>query len=110
MIFQVFLEISFFFNITHTSINEWITKLTFENIGNFYANNSNTVLIDSYQKTRFQMGKSLRHKWGKIDLFGGVNNLLNLKYFDNIRLNAFGSRYYEPAATRNIFTGFSFSF
>jgi iron complex outermembrane receptor protein len=100
----------FFFNITHTSKNEWITKLTFENIGNFYANNSNTVLIDSYQKTRFQMGKSLRLKWGKIDLFGGVNNLLNLKYFDNIRLNAFSSRYYEPAATRNIFTGFSFSF
>ena len=56
------------------------------------------------------MGKSLKLKWGKVDLFGGVNNLLNRKYFDNIRLNAFGSRYYEPAPTRNVFTGFSFSF
>ena len=100
----------FFFNIIHTSINDWITSLTFENIGKFYANNTNTTLIDSHQKTRFQTGKSLNYKWGKIDVFGGVNNLLNLNYFDNIRLNAFGSRYYEPAAKRNFFTGISFSF
>ena len=100
----------FFLNIIHTSKNDWITKITFENIGRFYANSSNTVMIDSYQKTRFQTGKSLNYKWGKIDVFGGINNVLNLKYYDNIRLNAFGSRHYEPAPLRNIFTGFSFSF
>ena len=99
-----------FLNIIHTSKNDWITKITFENIGRFYANSSNTVMIDSYQKTRFQTGKSLNYKWGKIDVFGGINNVLNLKYYDNIRLNAFGSRHYEPAPLRNIFTGFSFSF
>ena len=100
----------FYFNLTHTSKNEWITKFTFENTGNFFANNANTVLINSFQKTKIQTGKSFNHKWGNIAIFGGINNLLNQEYFDNIRLNAFGSRYYEPAAPRNIFYGFSMSF
>lgn len=100
----------FFINLIHTSKKNWITKLTFENTGKFYANNSNSVLIDSYQKTRFQTGKSVDVKWSEVDFFLGINNLLNQKYFDNIRLNAFGSRFYEPAPPRNVFTGFSLNF
>jgi iron complex outermembrane receptor protein len=34
-----------------------------------------------------------------------VNNLFDESYFGNIRINAFGGRYYEPAATRNYFGG-----
>lgn len=100
----------FFINLIHISKKNWITKLTFENTGKFYANNSNSVLIDSYQKTRFQTGKSVDVKWSEVDFFLGINNLLNQKYFDNIRLNAFGSRFYEPAPPRNVFTGFSLNF
>jgi len=100
----------FFINLIHTSKKNWITKLTFENTGKFYANNSNSVLIDSYQKTRFQTGKSVDVKWSEVNFFLGINNLLNQEYFDNIRLNAFGSRFYEPAPPRNVFTGFSLNF
>lgn len=100
----------FFINLIHISKKNWITKLTFENTGKFYANNSNSVLIDSYQKTRFQTGKSVDVKWSEVDFFLGINNLLNQEYFDNIRLNAFGSRFYEPAPPRNVFTGFSLNF
>jgi iron complex outermembrane receptor protein len=38
-----------------------------------------------------------------MDFSAGINNLLNNKYYDNIRLNAFGSRYYEPAPPRNFY-------
>jgi len=31
--------------------------------------------------------------------------LLNTAYFDNIRLNAFGKRFYEPAPERNVYVG-----
>ena len=31
-------------------------------------------------------------------------------YFDNIRINAFGKRYYEPAPKRNVHFGLNFSF
>ena len=46
----------------------------------------------------------------KLTSFLGINNLLNERYFDNIRLNAFGKRYYEPAPDRNIYLGADISF
>jgi iron complex outermembrane receptor protein len=33
----------------------------------------------------------------------GITNLTNTHFYDNIRINAFGGRYYEPAATRQFF-------
>jgi iron complex outermembrane receptor protein len=33
----------------------------------------------------------------------GITNLTNAYFYDNIRINAFGGRYYEPAATRQLF-------
>jgi len=35
----------------------------------------------------------------------GVNNIFQTKYADNIRINAFGSRYYEAAPNVMIFGG-----
>jgi iron complex outermembrane receptor protein len=59
---------------------------------------------------RLQARKSLQLSFGTFMFFGGVNNLFDVTYFDNIRLNAFGSRYYEPAPGRNLFGGISFAF
>jgi iron complex outermembrane receptor protein len=35
----------------------------------------------------------------------GINNLFNEHYDSNIRINAFGGRYYEPAPERNLYAG-----
>ena len=78
--------------------------------GSFFANNSNTVQIDSFQKIRVQAAKSFRVNKMKISLSGGINNLLNVRYFDNIRLNAFGGRFYEPAPGRNAYFGLILEF
>jgi len=94
----------------YTSPNKWQFQFTGEHIGNFYANNSNTAQVDSYQRLRLQGRKGLDFSWGEVDVFAGINNLLNASYFDNIRLNAFGGRFYEPAAGRNFFGGLSFGF
>ena len=40
----------------------------------------------------------------------GANNLFNQDFYDNIRINAFGKRYYEPAPKRNFYFGINFSF
>ena len=81
----------------------WTSRLTYENVGGFYANNINTVFINSFQKTRFQIAKRINFNSKIIDFSAGINNLLNKRYYDNIRLNAFGSRYYEPAPPRNFY-------
>jgi iron complex outermembrane receptor protein len=98
---QFFLQLSYF------TTNDWKLQLTAENIGAFYANNSNTVKIDAYQKFRIQGGKTISIGGVNADLYAGINNLFNVQYFDNIRLNAFGKRYYEPAPGRNLFFGIS---
>ena len=84
--------------------------MTGEHIGKFYANNSNTAEVKGYQRLRFQARKGVDFSWGQLDFFGGIHNLLNATYFDNIRLNAFGARHYEPAPGRNLFGGVSFGF
>lgn len=99
-----------YFNIEHINENNWITRLTFENIGGLYANSTNTVYVNAFQKTRFQIGKSFSLNKLNVELLGGINNIFNYKYFDNIRLNAFGSRFYEPAPPRNIYIGISLNF
>ena len=68
------------------------------------------MAVNAYQKVRFQTSKGIDLSWGELSFFGGVNNLFDVAYFDNIRLNAFGSRHYEPAPGRNLFGGLSIGF
>ena len=94
-----------FLQLLYTSTNDWNWMLSGEQLGRFYANNSNSVVIQSFQKVRFQALKTVQVSWGELHFLGGINNLLNQTYFDNIRLNAFGGRYYEPAPGRNLYLG-----
>ena len=97
----------FFLQVGYLSPTDWKFQLTGESIGRFYADNKNSVQIDAYQKFRIQGGKTISLGSIEADLFAGINNLFNVQYFDNIRLNAFGKRYFEPAPGRNIFFGVS---
>ena len=46
----------------------------------------------------------------KITPFLGLNNILDAEYNDNIRINAFGGRFFEPAPGFNLFGGVAFQF
>ncbi len=80
-------------------------KLTGLQVGKLFANDTNTVEVENYTLLNFNLGYELEMKKMKWIPFFGVNNLLNSKYNDNIRINAFGSRFYEPAAGINVFGG-----
>ena len=97
---QIFLQLGY---TTNNSLNFLITA---EHIGDLYANNSNTVKVESFQNVRLQVGKSFNFNNIDLTFSGGINNIFNERYFDNIRLNAFGKRYYEPAPSRNAYLGF----
>ncbi len=97
----------FFLQLKYRSASDWQWVLSGEHSGAFFANDSNSVEIKAYQKVRFQGQKTVQTQWGKLDFFGGINNVLNTTYFDNIRLNAFGGRFYEPAPGRNFYFGLS---
>ena len=94
-----------FLQLGYTTPSKWSFQLTGEHVGTFYADNVNAIQIEAFQKVRLQGGKTISLASLQLSLFGGVNNLFNVRYFDNIRLNAFGKRYYEPAPGRNAFVG-----
>jgi iron complex outermembrane receptor protein len=68
-------------------------------VGTRFADNENTVQVPNF----WTADLFVQRKWFYATLTLGINNITNTHYFDNIRINAFGGRFYEPAATRQAF-------
>ena len=66
-------------------------------VGKMFADNANKTEIDGYSSISVKMSKNLNLFETSITPFISIDNLFNKEYFDNIRINAFGSRFYEPA-------------
>jgi len=80
-------------------------KLIGQQVGGLFADDSNELEVKNYSVVNLNVGYEIESKKMKWTLFFGVNNLLHSKYNDNIRINAFGGRYYEPAPGINFFGG-----
>jgi iron complex outermembrane receptor protein len=73
--------------------------LQIRHVGKRYADSKNTVDVPSFWTEDLFIQRSLGNTIWTV----GVTNFSNVKYYDNIRINAFGGRYFEPAATRLAF-------
>ena len=78
-------------------------------VGKMFADNTNKTEIDGYSSINVKMSKNLNLFETSITPFISIDNLLNKEYFDNIRINAFGSRFYEPAPGINFIGGLKLS-
>lgn len=82
-------------------------KIVFETYfsGLMFADNSNDVSIKDYLASSLRFSKEFdRGNW-KYRPYFGINNIFNQRYNSNVRINAFGGRYYEPAPDRNFYAG-----
>lgn len=84
-------------------------QLQVQYTGKLYANDSNSTEVEPAWVVNARIGYTLRSGRTKISIIGGINNLLDRQYFSNVRINAFGGRYYEPAPGRNLFVRLRFS-
>lgn len=73
--------------------------------GELFADNGNSASIDSSSVSSLRLGYNGFYDDWEISSFLGVNNLFNEEYNSNIRINAFGGRYFEPAPERNAYIG-----
>ena len=73
--------------------------------GDLYANDTNTEKISSFWRDDINFSIPLKIGKNNFDFFLGCNNIFDKLYSDNIRINAFGNRYYEAAPGRIFFTG-----
>ena len=76
-----------------------------KSVGKIYADNANNTEIEGYNSIGFKMSKDLTLFQQNVTPFISIENLLNEDYFDNVRINAFGSRFYEPASGINFACG-----
>tara|TARA_B100001250_G_C19212047_1_gene534022 strand:- start:101 stop:538 length:438 start_codon:yes stop_codon:yes gene_type:complete len=90
----------------YTFSKGWGSALQGQYTGALYADDANQTQVADYFLSNIRLWKSLEN----LSFFGGVNNLLDRDYFDNIRINAYGKRYYEPAPMRNFYFGMSYTF
>ena len=71
--------------------------------GDLYADNLNDTKVSDYVLLHLNVSQHFSLLNQKATLGVYVQNLTNNSYFDNIRINAFGKRYYEPAAGRQFY-------
>ena len=77
--------------------------------GDLYANNANSVKVNSYTVSNFRLSYQINKGDWSILPYMGMNNIFDTEFNSNIRINAFGSRYYEPAPGRNSYLGITFT-
>lgn len=78
--------------------------------GKTSLNDAANVYADSYHLVMLKAAKNFSIKKDKLNFYVGIENLLNEDYSLGNDLNAFGSRYFNPAAKRNYFVGLAFQF
>lgn len=71
--------------------------------GGFYADNANQARNGARTELALDAGWSWRTGRWTTRLVAGVENLLDQRFNDNVRVNAFGGRFFEPAADRLVF-------
>ena len=69
--------------------------------GKLFANNDNTVSIPKISIDHLELVWNAK----RMSLSGGIQNLFNKTYSDNIRINAFGGRFFEAALPRQAYMG-----
>ena len=81
--------------------NDIYLKLDIKYVNSLFADNNNEVIVPSYMLSNIAIKNKFIFKSFKLDIALQIRNLFNKYYFDNIRTNAFGNRFYEPASLRN---------
>ena len=80
-------------------------KIIFRMSDKIYVNDSNSNFSDSFKVLDLRFFQKLNFNKNKINFLFGINNILNEKYYSNIRINAWGGRFFETAPLRNFYIG-----
>ncbi|HAS47532.1 MAG TPA: hypothetical protein DCS93_44055 [Microscillaceae bacterium] len=83
----------------------WFGSFNVRFNGSIFATNANDVEDPGYQLVNFRMGWEKRFNHFTLAPFFGINNLFNMRYTANLRINAFGARYFEPGMPINFQAG-----
>lgn len=83
----------------------WYAIWDMLHVGEFFADDANEVEIDAYEVANIRAGYLGQFGNWDVEPYAGLHNMFDEEYFSNVRLNAFGGRYYETAPERNFYAG-----
>lgn len=72
-----------------------------------FADNANSAQVDGATVANMRLGIKKTIDTLEIEPFIGINNVFDTDFNANVRLNAFGGRYFEPGPERNVYGGVS---
>lgn len=82
----------------------WV-KWDWTYVGSLFANNANTVKLESYVVSNVVFGRDFTFGRFTLSPNFGINNLFDEQYNQEIRIQAAVGRFFEPAPDRNVFGG-----
>jgi iron complex outermembrane receptor protein len=77
--------------------------------GALYADDENQHKVKGFWLVHLSLQKQWTSQSMRFSTVIGVQNMANVRYADNIRINAFGSRFYELGLPRQLYLGFNVS-
>jgi len=77
--------------------------------GALYADDENQHKVKGFWLDHLSLQKQWTSQSMGFSTVIGVQNMANVRYADNIRINAFGSRFYELGLPRQLYLGFNVS-
>ncbi len=99
-----------FASLDHQPSENLSTTLSARWTGERYADNANSAKTDSYPVVGIQGSYRIKLAGSQVRLYGGIDNLFDEEYDDNLRINAASGRYFEPAPERGLYLGVSSRF
>lgn len=90
--------------------HNYYANITFNYTSSISLNDANTVYAKRYRLLQMKVGKEFIFGKCSINVFGGVDNLLNELYSLGNDINALGGRYFNPAPKRNYYGGVRIEF
>ncbi|MFZ8952877.1 MAG: TonB-dependent receptor family protein [Gammaproteobacteria bacterium] len=95
-----------FLELIHTNLFGFHTTLNVLSVSDQFANNANSTVNPNYQTANLIIAKSIMLSRWNLKPYFGIYNLTNEQYNQNVRINAFGGRFFEPAPPKNYYLGF----
>jgi len=80
-------------------------KLIFRFNDKIYLDDSNTNFAKSTSILDLRITNDFKLLQNQFKFIFGINNIMNQKYYSNIRINAWGNRFFETASLRNFYLG-----
>ncbi len=99
----------FYTELLYENSSNFFASIDFHHIGKIFTNNKNAISTKGYNLSNIRIGLEYNLADFIINPFLGISNIFDEDYNSNIRINAFGNRYYEPGPGQSIYFGISVS-